>query len=121
MNWMTPTTYVQRMGDAMALLCHGHRPPNEMIAAWLDPAQEDDRLQSFACDHGPDWAQGIVVIDAARILAETPVEGVDNEPIPQHRCRHGIAHPHECRECEAEAAHEDIAAFMAAEGLAPNS
>lgn len=33
----------------------------------------------------------------------------------QHRCRHGVLFPHECRECEADATPEEIAAFMAAE------
>jgi len=118
-NWMTPTTYLHRLGDAMEILCGGHRPPDEMLGAWLNEC--DDRLQEFACDHGPAWAQGIVVIDAARVLADSPGEGVEHELLPMRRCRHGVVHPHECRECEAEATPEEIAAFMAAEGLTPNA
>ena len=37
------------------------------------------------------------------------------------RCKHGMRLPHPCRECEAESTPEGIAAFMAAEGLAPNA
>lgn len=119
MDWTTPTTYLQRFGDAMALLCNGHRPPDAMLRAWLDPSLDDDALQAFACDKGPAWAQGIVIIDAARMLADQPGEGVNHEEEPI-RCRHGVRHPHECRECEAEATQEEIATFMAAEGLTHN-
>jgi len=74
MNWKAPTTYLQRLGDAMALLCAGNRPPNEMMTAWLDTERDDIRLQEFACKHGPTWAQGIAVIDAAQVLADQPTE-----------------------------------------------
>lgn len=69
------TTYIEGFGDAMALLC-GKRPPDDMLAGWL---ADDERLQQFACAHGPAWAQGIAVIDAARILAGQPVEGERHE------------------------------------------
>lgn len=82
MNWMTPTTYMQRLGDAMALLCGGHRPPDEILGAWLNECDDDNRLQEFACEHGPAWAQGIVLIDAASLLAEQPGEGVEHEMAP---------------------------------------
>ena len=74
MDWREPTTYLQRFGDAVALLCSGHRPPDEMLAAWLDTKSDDHRLQAFACEHGPSWAQGIGVIDAARVVADQPTE-----------------------------------------------
>lgn len=74
MDWRTPTKYLDRFGDAMALLCSGARPPDELIAAWLDPKADDHRLQEFACEHGPVWAQGIAVIDAARVLVDQPTE-----------------------------------------------
>ena len=77
MTWRTPTPYLQRLGDAMALLCGGHRPTDEMLGAWLN--EGDDRLQAFACNHGPSWAQGIAVIDAARVLADQPTEGVAHQ------------------------------------------
>jgi hypothetical protein len=74
MNWRVPTTYLQRLGDALALLCAGNRPTDEMMMAWLHPERDDIRLQAFACEHGPSWAQGIAVIDAARVLADQPTE-----------------------------------------------
>lgn len=78
-----PTTHLQRFGDALAMLCAGHRPSDEMMAAWLDIAQDDHRLQEFAIEHGPSWAQGIGVIDAARVLADQPEEDAGHEEAPQ--------------------------------------
>jgi len=78
-----PTTYLQRFGDALALLCSGLRPTDDMMAAWLDIAQDDHRLQEFAIEHGPSWAQGIGVIDAARVLADQPEEDAGHEEAPQ--------------------------------------
>lgn len=80
MNWMIPTTYMQRLGHALELLCAGSRPPDEMIEAWLDTKRDDNRLQEFACQHGPIWSQGIALIDAARLMAEQPTEGVEHQP-----------------------------------------
>ena len=81
MSWETPTTYVQRLGDALTLLCGGNRPSDEMIGAWMNEC-DDNRLQAFACRHGPSWAQGIGVIDAAQLLADQPTEGVEHQPAP---------------------------------------
>lgn len=77
MSATTPTTWLQRFGDALQLLCGGKRPSNEMMAAWADKSSEE--LQSFAASHGPAWAQGLGVIDAAHILADQPTEGVEHE------------------------------------------
>lgn len=76
------TTFLQRFGDAMERLCEGSRPSDALMVAWLDPALDDFGLQEFAIEHGPEWAQGIAVIDAARLLAEQPAEGEDHEPAP---------------------------------------
>ena len=76
-DWRTPTTYLKRFGDAMQLLCQGHRPSDEMLTAWLK--EENEELQSFAVTHCPMWAQGIGTIDAARCIADQPTEGVDHE------------------------------------------
>jgi hypothetical protein len=65
--------YIERFGDAIQLLCNGNRPSNKMLMDWLDC--DDHTLQDFACSNGPEWAQGIVLIDAARLLAEIPIEG----------------------------------------------
>lgn len=73
-SWTMPTAYVDRFGDAMQLLCAGHRPPDDMLRGWLKPDSEDERLQHFACEHGPHWAQGIGLIDAARLAADQPTE-----------------------------------------------
>lgn len=71
-GWSTPTTYLHRFGDAMQLLCNGRRPDEQMLLAWLNPRSESFALQEFACEHGPSWAQGIAVIDTARLLADQP-------------------------------------------------
>lgn len=78
-TWRTPTTYLQRFGDAMQALCRGQRPPDEMLTAWLDADADDHRLQDFACRHGFSWAQGIGLIDAAQLGADHPTEGVKHE------------------------------------------
>jgi hypothetical protein len=75
----TPTTYLQRFGDAMQRLCGGQRPTDAMLLDWLDPTLESVDLQEFAIEHGPEWAQGIAVIDAALGLADDPIEGVAHE------------------------------------------
>lgn len=75
-GWTQPTTYLRRFGDAMALLCSGHRPSDAMMSDWLDPTKDSFELQGFAVEHRPAWAQGITVIEAARVMAEQPTEGV---------------------------------------------
>jgi hypothetical protein len=76
------TTYLQRLGDAMQLLCSGHRPPDAVLRAWVDRTQDDFELQFWAATYGPEWAQGIVLIDAAQLLAETPAEDEGHQPAP---------------------------------------
>lgn len=59
-----------------ALLClTGATPPIAMVRAWLD--QSDEALQSWvgACPRVPWWAQSLGILDAARVIAETPCEG----------------------------------------------
>ena len=70
---------MQRFGDAMELLCAGKRPSEEMLSNWLNPYVDTMDLQNFACEHVPAWAQGIEMIDAAMMLADTPTEGVEHE------------------------------------------
>lgn len=72
MGWQTPTTYLQRLGDALELLCKGCRPQDKLMDDWLHSRSEE--LQNFAAKHGPEWAQGIAVIDAAMTLADQPTE-----------------------------------------------
>ena len=75
-TWSTPTTYAERFSAAVALLCQGRKPPDAMVAGWLDSSSGE--LQEFAADNGPAWAQGIVVLDAARLLADSPTEGASH-------------------------------------------
>lgn len=74
------TTYIQRFGDAMELLCR-KRPSDDLLKGWLHPEKGDERLQEFAIEHGPEWAQGIVIIDSARVMADTPEEGETHLPL----------------------------------------
>lgn len=83
-DWTDPTTVLERFGDAMELLCQGNRPHDALLRGWLSGESED--LQGFAASHGPAWAQGIGIIDAALTLVDNPTEiqfhdrpGVDHE------------------------------------------
>jgi len=71
-DWTQPTTVAQRLGDAVQLLCGGKRPPEAMVTGWLDHSSEE--LQSFCAEHGPSWAQGIGLIDAAMVMVDQPTE-----------------------------------------------
>lgn len=73
-DWRTPTKYLDRLGDAMQLLCSGKRPGDDLLTEWINDTNE--KLQDFACEHGPAWAQGIGLIDAAMVMARQPTEGV---------------------------------------------
>lgn len=79
----TPTTFIQRFADAVELLCK-KRPNDEIVAAWVDRIDGDTRLQEFAIEHGPEWAQGIAVLDAAHVMASQPTEDVEHESAPTH-------------------------------------
>lgn len=83
-DWSVPTSHVDRFSQAMALLCR-KAPPSDAIEAWLTPGSDDMRLQEFAVENGPAWAQGIAVIDAAHLLAGMPTEGVDHEIVEVDR------------------------------------
>ena len=72
------TTYRERFVDAVTLLCGGKVPPNFAIDAWI-AGKDDASLQKFAIRHGPAWCQGIVLLDAAAVIAETPEEGGGHE------------------------------------------
>ena len=76
--YAAPTTYLQRFGDAMELLCGGNRPPDELMRDFLNQTGQPDNLQEFAIEHGPIWSQGIALIDAARLIAYNPTEGINH-------------------------------------------
>lgn len=74
-DWRTPTTWSERFREALTVLC-GEEPPNGSIEAWFQPGCDSTWLQHWASDACQmPWAQGIVVIDAACLLADTPAEG----------------------------------------------
>lgn len=79
MHWTEPTKFLERLGDALEVLCQGNRPSDVMMRRWLDKELDDFTLQYFCSDHAVDWMQGIQVIDAALKLADNPVEGVEHE------------------------------------------
>lgn len=73
-----PTSYIERFGDALTLLC-GARPSDDLIKAWLLDEPDADLMQSFASEHGPSWAQGLGILDAARAIADQPTEDEAHE------------------------------------------
>jgi hypothetical protein len=79
------TTYGERLTHAVAVLC-GAQPPADMVAEWIAniDVNGEHRLQSWVlCQAAtPSWAQGIVVLDAAHVLANDPEEGVGHEDRP---------------------------------------
>lgn len=73
-TWQTPTTWNQRFTEALTLLC-GKRPPDAAVKDWLTPGSDGLQLQSWMIDNVKlVWAQGIVALDAAALLADTPAE-----------------------------------------------
>lgn len=71
--------YETRFRWAISLIA-GATPSKEMVSAWL--RFEDEALQQFCIEYGPEWVQGIAVIDAAHAMASQPPErpmGVDEE------------------------------------------
>jgi hypothetical protein len=76
--------FVERFVSALSMLCDGEVPPNaDMVDGWFT-GTDVDSLQEWAINNAEaGWAQGIAVIDAATILAENPLEGVEgHEPSP---------------------------------------
>jgi len=74
-DWTTPTTWDQRFRDALTVLC-GEPPPAGLVEAWFEPGCDSVELQNWASEKcRMVWAQGIVVIDAAEMLANDPAEG----------------------------------------------
>lgn len=82
-SWMTPSTWDARFREALTVLC-GEAPPEAAVVAWLAPNSESMELQNWAAEKARmPWAQGLVVIDAARLLADTPAEGAEHAPAPR--------------------------------------
>lgn len=74
---MITTTFIERFGYLMELLCC-ERPSDKMIQDWFD-GTDNDSLQQFAVEHGPDCIQGIGLIDGVTIMADQPPEGEGHE------------------------------------------
>lgn len=71
------TTWMQRFREALTLLT-GVEPPLNYCEMWVAGVQEKCRpLQNWVgMQKGtPYWAQNIVIIDAATVIADSPVEG----------------------------------------------
>jgi hypothetical protein len=74
----TNTRYIDRVVEALTLLCAGAIPPREMVVAWEDDSSEE--LQSWAINHvATPWGTGIGTIEAAQTMADTPEEGMGHE------------------------------------------
>jgi len=74
-DWRKPTTWGQRYREALTLLC-GEAPPEIAVVESLQRGNDGWELQSWAAGKCRlAWAQGIVVLDAAVTLADTPAEG----------------------------------------------
>jgi hypothetical protein len=79
------TTYAERFTHAVAILC-GAQPPADMVTEWIANTEVnvEHRLQGWVLSQAatPAWAQGIVVLDAAHVLANDPEEGAGHEERP---------------------------------------
>lgn len=82
---MKPTTYQQRFVEAITRLCNGVEPPYSMVRDWLDKEKDSCDLQEFCIANGPEWCQGIVLLDAAHLMAMEPEEGAGHEYLEQPR------------------------------------
>lgn len=72
------TLYIDRVIEALTLLCAGKRPERDIVIGWEDDTSEE--LQTWAvCNAAAPWATGIGVIEAAQALANTPEEGLNHQ------------------------------------------
>ena len=83
-----PTTWMERFMDALQMLCNGKTPPLHLCEKWVHHYEsgnpDEETLQHWVISNrGGRWAQGIVTIDAATLLADEPAEGEDHEGIPK--------------------------------------
>jgi hypothetical protein len=72
------TLYIDRVVDALALLCGGKAPTREMVVEWEENRSET--LQTWAVNNtAVRWGTGIGTIEAAQVMANTPEEGRDHQ------------------------------------------
>jgi hypothetical protein len=79
-----PTTWMERFREAMAVMCGGKMPPLDMCEQWVRNEQVNgvDLLQEWVIDHAAvavSWHTGIGAIEAAKVWADSPEEGVGHE------------------------------------------
>lgn len=87
---MTTLNFEQRFIEALSILCGGRRPELQIVKDWFNTNLDSLELQAWAIENGPEWAQGIAVIDAARLLAGQPPDGCGyaaDAPDDSHRVR----------------------------------
>jgi hypothetical protein len=71
------TTYIDRFVNALGILCVASPSP-EMAEAYLTGASED--LQHWVGTHQRvGWSMAIGVIEAAQVMANNPIEGLDHQ------------------------------------------
>ena len=81
-----PTLYVDRVVEALALLCNGAKPPRELVEGWL--LDKSDGLQDWAVNNtAVCWGTGIGTIEAAIAMADTPEEGISGGSGHEHQMR----------------------------------
>lgn len=67
-------TREKRFVQAIRLICR-KEPPMRLVSNWFsneEPASYD--LQDWCCNNSPDWVQGLAIINAATIMAQSPPE-----------------------------------------------
>lgn len=62
-----PSKFLDRMEQCLKLMLK-KAPPRRIIKDYYN--SDSMELQDFCALHGPDWAMGISVIDAAQVLAD---------------------------------------------------
>ncbi len=77
--------YIDRLCDALSLLCGGERPVRARVERWLvfdDSCTPDLQTWVLGACKLP-WAMGITVIEAAMLIAEKPREDGKHRPRPK--------------------------------------
>ena len=73
------TTWMERFSQAIAVLCNGRVPPAALVEKWVENVEDNQlTLQDWVFGEGAaslPWAQALVILDAAQILADNPEEG----------------------------------------------
>lgn len=73
------TTWEHRFQEVLALFSGGRKAPIDMIERWF--GSDDEGLQQWVSEHGAlGWHQGIILIEAAELIADNPAEGEGHAP-----------------------------------------